>query len=138
MKVILPLILIVSLLQGCGFREADEPEAPVLPLSGGIQVSLHLSGKGFNDTIQISDHWQLSSVGRNHGWVRKLDPFEQRDVVKALLGFSFLESTAEEEDGVDLSLIARGAGDGEATTEEVDALHRLVRKLVTDSGIAAR
>ena len=102
-------------------------------MSGGIQLSLHTRGgpDSLNETVQISDHWQLSSVGRRHGWVRKLDPEEQRLLVKLTQSFDrlHLSERSEEGDGVSFTLVARGTGEGVASRKEAAALGQLLEKL---------
>lgn len=95
-----------------------------------------------NECVQISDHWQLSSVGRRHGWVRKLEPDEQRMLVKAMKNFEFLDWT---EDGspeakhqVSSKLTARGLGEGTASKKDAEALGKLVQKFISAKRIASR
>lgn len=127
------LLLAVFACQSC-FNQKKHEE-PKLPLSGGIQVSIHTTGgdRGLNDTIQISDHWQLSSVGRSHGWVRKLDPIEQRKLVKALQHFSFLshqESNTEERDGIAIRIVARGSGERMGAADDAEEITELIGKFI--------
>ena len=82
-----PLVLVFLFSPSCIPKK--EIAADILPISGGIQLSLHTTGgsAGMNECIQTSDHWQLSSVGRRHGWVRKLESDEQRMLVRAMQSF---------------------------------------------------
>ena len=141
------LILLAAslLLQGCSFDR--NKTAPELPLSGGIQVSLHTTGgsEALNETLQISDHWQFSSVGRRHGWIRKLEPDEQRQLVKAMQVFDTLEWSHTEEvapteahDHISYTLTARGSGEGPATKKEARELAELLEKFTNAKRVVSR
>lgn len=139
---ILPLLFFPLLFQSC-HKEA-ELATEALPLSGGIQLSLHTTGgsTGMNECIQISDHWQLSSVGRRHGWIRKLEPDEQRMLVRAMQGFETLvwknEADPKSPHHTSSILTAKGSGEGLASKEEAANLDELVQKLINAKRIASR
>ena len=101
-------------------------------------MAIHESGgkAGLNDSIQISDHWQLSSVGRTHGWMRKLSVEEQKELVRALHNFALLESSSEGE--TNTSITAKGLGEGFGTTDDAAALTKLVKKFIGARRIASR
>ena len=122
------------LFQGCN---QSTPSAE-LPIPGGITIAIHESGgkSALNDSIQISDHWQLSSVGRTHGWMRKLSVDEQKELVKQLQNFAVLHSSSEGE--TTTSIIAKGSGEGNGTPEDAAALSRLVKKFIGARRVASR
>ena len=132
-------------LQSCS--SDSKAKAPDLPLSGGIQVSLHTTGgsEGLNEALQISDHWQLSSVGRRHGWIRKLESDEQRQLVKAMQVFDTLKwchledgKDPEAHDKISYTLTARGSGEGHATRKEAEELANLLEKLTNAKRVVSR
>lgn len=94
-----------------------------------------------NESIQISDHWQLSSVGRRHGWVRKLTPDEQRELVKILQKFEFLNlafNDSNDRADITYNLVAVGSGSGTASGKEAREVRQLIEKFVNGTRVAAR
>lgn len=134
----LHLLIFFFLILGLQSCKQSESHSVDLPIAGGIQVAIHESGgqAALNDTIQISDHWQLSSVGRRHGWMRKLDVAEQKELVKALHNFSSLQSFSEDE--TETMIVAKGTGEGHGTPEDAEALSELIKKFVGAKRIASR
>ncbi|MDF1811033.1 MAG: hypothetical protein P1V20_02430 [Verrucomicrobiales bacterium] len=135
-------VILLCVLPGCAPKE--KVPQPDVPLSGGIQLSLHTTGgtTSLNECILISDHWQLTSVGRRHGWVRKLEPDEQRQLVRAMQGFESLVWTQNDDPEIpgdtSMTLTARGSGEGVASKKDAEALGELVQKFVSARRIASR
>ncbi len=133
------------LLVSCS-SENEPQSAPLtdLPISGGILLSLHSIGgeSALNDTIQVSDHWQLSSVGREHGWIRKLDADEQKQIVRAMtkFGSSIHHVKPDKKTGVRHTLVAKGFGTGEPEKRDLEVLADLLDTLVltTEAQLALR
>lgn len=74
--------------------------------------------------------------------MRKLEPDEQRELVRAMQSFESMVWTRERDPDVEndtaMTLTARGSGAGVATREDAEALGKLIKKFISARPIASR
>ncbi len=137
----------LGILVGCGvsgFPESDDSsqDQVVLPLSPGIQIAMQVSGgiAGLNERTQIGDDWLLSVDTRNASFSRRLDGDEQMTLRKILERFGTLNHRASDPpgpsvaDAIETTVVARGWGDGVATSNDVEMLRALLLNLREHEG----
>lgn len=134
----LTLTVLVCACQGRGDSPhvLDSQSDGQLPLSPGIQIASLVSGgiAGLNDSIQVTDDWQLIVVTRSSSFVRRLDGDEQmalREILKrfAVLSYSHSDGGPDVADGMSSTIVARGWGEGKGTKADAKALGELLGKL---------